>query len=136
MAPNPTKVTRCFWNVLIYKPFWKVGAHLLTVDLSSEADLKLRDDQVGGGDAAVDPLADLGALLIDVLRLEAAFAVEVPLQSEDVAALPVAQGDIPVRTDASSPSIYSLRRYTGPAFISNPALHLSLLYVSPALKVP
>ena len=98
MVPNPTKVTRCFWNVLIYKPFWRMGARLLTVGLASEADLELRDDHVRGRDAAVDPLAVTGTLLVNVLRLEAAFAVEVPLQSEDVAALPVAQGDIPVQT--------------------------------------
>ena len=45
----------------------------------SEADLKLGDEQMRGGDAAVDTFAALGALLVDVLRLEPAFAVNVPL---------------------------------------------------------
>ena len=35
----------------------------------SEADLKLGDEQMRGGDAAVDTLAAPGALLVDVLRL-------------------------------------------------------------------
>ena len=68
-----------------------MGARLLTVGLTSEAYLKLSDDHVRGGDAVEDSLTVPGTLLVDVLRLEAAFAVEVPLQSEDVAALPVAQ---------------------------------------------
>ena len=45
----------------------------------SEADLKLCDEQMRGGDAAVDTFAAPGALLVDVLRLEPAFAVNVPL---------------------------------------------------------
>ena len=35
----------------------------------SEADLKLGDEQMRGGDAAVDTLAAPGSLLVDVLRL-------------------------------------------------------------------
>ena len=45
----------------------------------SKADLKLGDEQMRGGDAAVDTFAAPGALLVDVLRLEPAFAVNVPL---------------------------------------------------------